>query len=587
MPNLIHLGSEVKMTDKNEVEGYLVLFGSPDEADFVGDYFTRNTDFDLNPDGTGQATMYFNHGLDPVLKSHKLNGGIKARLSIRDKGVWIEGKLDEANEYDAMVIELIKRRQSTGKSLGWSSGVPAHLVQREEVKSGINEIKAWSLGSDASLTHTPADYRNQATYKTIELLPIRDLSIEGDSSSTVKTGSVKTDGADGADDGSNLINQPSEVKKMSDNPTQTQPQEPPQTPPLAQPVTLEAVRAEVKASFDEFRKAFVGELPAPNGDPIVNAPPVITAKGVNIQPNPIGGGDDSEGIKAFWHYAKTGQGNSSLKALQEDTDSEGGYTVPNDFLGRIVEKRDELSVVRQVSNFFMIPTTLKTYDIPYESNSAAVMAVTAEESAYNESDPAFGNKQGVIQKHTRKIVVSEELLDDTQAALEAFLNSRVSREVAKTENSVLVTELEANGTESLTIDSNSAIAASEIPEIVGFQPEEWETGSIWLMRKSTENLIRSLQGNPYLFLPTPQGNMNQLWNYPVYRSGQVDAVGASASPIHFFNPEAIAVIDRLGLTMMRDPYSNGDNGQVIFRFKFRFDVVIVQAEAVHEIKMPA
>ena len=36
---LIHLGSNVKMTENNEVSGYLVLYGSPDEADFDGDYF--------------------------------------------------------------------------------------------------------------------------------------------------------------------------------------------------------------------------------------------------------------------------------------------------------------------------------------------------------------------------------------------------------------------------------------------------------------------------------------------------------------------------------------------------------------------
>ena len=52
---LIHLGSNIKMTDQNEVSGYLVLYGTPAEADFEGDYFTKDTDFDLT-DGRGMAS---------------------------------------------------------------------------------------------------------------------------------------------------------------------------------------------------------------------------------------------------------------------------------------------------------------------------------------------------------------------------------------------------------------------------------------------------------------------------------------------------------------------------------------------------
>lgn len=586
MPNLIHLGSEVKMTDKNEVQGYLVLFGSPDEADFVGDYFTKNTDFDLNPDGTGQATMYFNHGLDPVLKNHKLNGGIKAQLSIKDKGVWIEGKLDEANEYDAMVIELIKRRQSQGKSLGWSSGVPAHLVQREEVKTGISEIKAWSLGSDASLTHTPADYRNQATYKTIELLPIHsEQSIEGESSSTVKTDSVKTDGAGDAGDGSKSISE-NEVKEMPD---QTKEKEQPQEEPQVQPVTLEAV----KSLLDDFRKELFKE-PEPNDPAIVNAPPVITAKRVNIQPNPIGGGDDNDGMKAFFHYLRTGQVNSSLveaKALEGGTDSEGGYTVPSPQHNTIIQRRDLASIVRTAPGFSMFTTTATTYDIPLEGDDSAAMDETAEEANAVQNDPVFGNAAGVITKYTREIRVSDELLDDNSANLQQFLDSRVGREMAKAENAALHTALFAGGTAALTLDSNSAIAASEIPEITGLLPASWEAGAIWNMKKSTGSLIRALQGNDFLFMPMPSamgGNGNRwiLDDAPVYYNDQMDAMGSDNQVITYYNPEAVGVIDRQGMTMLRDPYSLSTSGQVKLVYKFRFDVIVLQAQGVLEIICP-
>lgn len=184
-------GSEVKFTADGMVEGYLVLFGSPEQADFDGDFFTKDTDFDVDwqaPEeiksiadetygsaeilGTGgRATTYFNHGLDPVIGKHKLDGGRKATLTMTDKGIWIQSRLREGDQYDEMVKELMKVRQQRGRSPGWSSGAPGHLVEKQRVKSstGIeaNWIKTWPLGADGSITHTPNDYRNIGTLKTL------------------------------------------------------------------------------------------------------------------------------------------------------------------------------------------------------------------------------------------------------------------------------------------------------------------------------------------------------------------------------------------------------------------------------------
>jgi len=298
---LIGIGSELKASDDGHVDGYLVLFGNPDESDFDGDFFDQNTDYDINFENPHEtkSTVYFHHGLDEFIGKKALGTkGHKADLKMDDVGVWIDAWLDLSDEYDRAVKRLIdKRKKTSGRKTQWSSGVPAHLVEREEVRPGVFRVKRWPLGKDASITPIPNDWRQG-------IKSIRELSIEGDAKPTVKTDTVKTDGADGADDGSNFVNQPSEVKKMSDQ--NTQPVEP-QAPPPAQPVTLEAV----KGLLDDFRKELIGDPETePKDEPIVNAPPVITAKRVNIQTDKIGGGDDSDGMKAFYHYLRTGQINS-------------------------------------------------------------------------------------------------------------------------------------------------------------------------------------------------------------------------------------------------------------------------------------
>jgi hypothetical protein len=41
------------------------------------------------------------------------------------------------------------------------------------------------------------------------------------------------------------------------------------------------------------------------------------------------------------------------------------------------------------------------------------------------------------------------------------------------------------------------------------------------------------------------------------------------------------------MTMLRDPYSLSTSGQVKLIYKFRFDVIVLQAQAVLEIICPA
>lgn len=184
MDTLLYKGSDIEIKHLGgtlyELKGALVLFGNPQESDFVKDFFVNDADYDLKEDGTGESTVYFNHGMDEVIGKAKLGKG-KAQLTKDDKAVWIKHQLDQAEAYDAMVIELLQKRKATGKSFGWSSGTTGHLVEREAVGSAM-KIKRWPLGSDASITLIPNDWR-QTLLDVNALQPsnIKSLIEESDS----------------------------------------------------------------------------------------------------------------------------------------------------------------------------------------------------------------------------------------------------------------------------------------------------------------------------------------------------------------------------------------------------------------------
>ncbi|KKN74784.1 hypothetical protein LCGC14_0386770 [marine sediment metagenome] len=163
---LVVLGGEIKALGNGKLGGYLVRFTDADTPDMENDFFTKDTDFDI--ERGDRVTVYYNHGLDPVLKKRKLSKGTVETDSV---GVWIETQLAMRDEYEKAIYDMAE----SGK-LGWSSGTLPNLIEREPVKKA-NWIKHWPLGSDASLTPTPAaglQHTQVTTLKSVQHLAEAD-----------------------------------------------------------------------------------------------------------------------------------------------------------------------------------------------------------------------------------------------------------------------------------------------------------------------------------------------------------------------------------------------------------------------------
>jgi phage head maturation protease len=164
---LIMFGGEVKAREVSkelvEFKGYLVLFGDKDNTDLSQkrDFFTPETDFDL--EFSTKSRVLYDHGLDAAIGKTKLGHGT---LETKAAGTWIEAQLARRDKYEQYVDDLYSMSKK-GK-LGWSSGVPGHLVDREEQDNGANKILTWPLGLDASLTPEPAEPRTLACVKSLQ-----------------------------------------------------------------------------------------------------------------------------------------------------------------------------------------------------------------------------------------------------------------------------------------------------------------------------------------------------------------------------------------------------------------------------------
>ena len=124
----------------------------------------------------------------------------------------------------------------------------------------------------------------------------------------------------------------------------------------------------------------------------------------------------------FWKTASPDE----VKAMQEDTDAEGGFFVPEQFINQVVhdtgvpgsQLRPLCTVIRVASKDGYIPTM-----------ASATWAAIAEEAAFGESTPVVGQVAFSIEKSGGSVKVSRELLDASAINLPALL-SQIFQEAA-------------------------------------------------------------------------------------------------------------------------------------------------------------
>lgn len=141
---LISTGGALKALGEGKVGGYGVYFTSELQPDLDGEFFTKETNFELEDRTT--LPLYFGHATDPVMKKQKLG---KATFKQDEQGIWFDVQLNLRDRWLKKIYELAQQ----GK-LSFSSGAIGHLVEKVQ-KAGAVWLKTWPIG-EMSFTPCPA-----------------------------------------------------------------------------------------------------------------------------------------------------------------------------------------------------------------------------------------------------------------------------------------------------------------------------------------------------------------------------------------------------------------------------------------------
>lgn len=282
---------------------------------------------------------------------------------------------------------------------------------------------------------------------------------------------------------------------------------------------------------------------------------------------------------------------SVLNALQEGTDSEGGYLVPDEFERTLVEALEEENVFRTLAH--VIRTSSGDRKIPVVASKGSASWVD-EEGAYQESDDAFSQVSIGAYKLGTMIKVSEELLADSVFDLEAYISKEFARRIGSREEESFFNGdgkgkplgilAAAGGAEvGATAASATAITADEVIDLFYSLKAPYRKNAVWLLNDATVKQIRKLKDSTGQYLWQPSlvaGTPDTILGRPVKTSAFMPTAAAGAKTIAFGDFKYYWIADRQGRTFKKLSELFAATGQVGFMGTQRVDGKLILPEAI-------
>lgn len=289
-----------------------------------------------------------------------------------------------------------------------------------------------------------------------------------------------------------------------------------------------------------------------------------------------------------------------VKLLQEGSDPAGGYWVPPAMDSRIRSKVFETSPVRQVADVITIGTD--AYEAPYDDGEFGAGWVGEAEARPDTANSEVGQLRIPVHEIYAQPKATQRLLDDASIDVEGWMSSKVADKFTRVENTAFVVGngvkkprgilTYAAGTsrgqiEQVVTGHATLITADSIKGMPYNLLEPYHNGASWMMNRLTVQAIMLLKDadNQYLWRPgLTEGQPASLVGYPVRMATDVPVVGSGALAVVFGNFRVgYLIVDRLGISVLRDPYTDKPNIRFYTRKRVGGDVV--QHEAIKILKV--
>jgi HK97 family phage major capsid protein len=268
------------------------------------------------------------------------------------------------------------------------------------------------------------------------------------------------------------------------------------------------------------------------------------------------------------------------KSLSVGVDSAGGYLVEPDMSGRIVQKVFETSAVRAFASVQSISSD--ALEGIYDNDEVGFGWVGETAARASTSTPALGKWSVPVHEVFAFPDATQKLLDDAMVNVEALLNDKIADKFARAENAAFVggsgvdkprgfmtyadgTDL-TNSVQRTKTGVNGDFAAAPaggdvLINMISDLKAAYSGNAYWYMNRASVGKARKLKDSDGAYIwaqSLAAGTPSTLLGYPVAPAFEdMDDFATGALPIAFGDLRAAyQIVDRIGIRMLRDPYTN-------------------------------
>jgi HK97 family phage major capsid protein len=301
---------------------------------------------------------------------------------------------------------------------------------------------------------------------------------------------------------------------------------------------------------------------------------------------------------AYWRHLDVGQLDMDVeeqRALSKASGAAGSYLVPTDFYNQIIRSQRDMGAISMLATEI---TTDSGETIQVPANTAHGIAYwTAENAAVTPSDETFAQVNLAANKATSKIIVSEELVQDSAFDLQSFLATEFGERIGVLENTafvlgdgsgkpqgLLATDATTNLTLSTAATGNAtSFTYSALVSAIFALPRQYRQNASFIVNDtSARNLYLMLdsQNRPLWNVNVATTGPDTFLGYPIYTDPDVPAPAASKISVLFGDWKRAYIVRRVrGFSLQRQNELHSDNGQIGFRGLSRVDGKVVLAAA--------
>ena len=304
--------------------------------------------------------------------------------------------------------------------------------------------------------------------------------------------------------------------------------------------------------------------------------------------------------RAFTSYLRMGDQTGRMdqdeqRALIAGDDPRGGYLAPAEFQTEVIKGILEVSPIRQAVR--VGSTSADSVVLP-KLTGRPTAGWVGEDEERPEAGMSYGQIQIPIHEAACFIDVSKRLLEDAAVNVESEVATEVAQEFGRLESLAFSNGDGAkkplgiqrvSGIGEYVNGHATGIAPDKLIGLLYSMPAIYRNSGSWLMNGTTLGLVRALKdaNGAYLWQAgITAGQPSTLLGRPVIEDPTMPDPASGTFPIMYGDfSKAYRIYDRVGLEVLRDPFTQATRGLVRFHARRRVGGGPVLVEALRKLKL--